>query len=421
MAGLTGVPVELERPADPAHGDYATNVALRLAGQRRQPPREVADELAAHVAQLDGVAARRGRRPRLPQPHGRRRMAGIRPRRRARRGARGSAPAPRRRRERVQVELVSANPTGPITVAAARNGAYGDAVARLLEFAGHEVEREYYYNDAGAQMDLFRASVEALRRGEEPPEDGYQGDYVAELAREPTATPSPRMLERDRGDARAVPHPLRHAWSRQSDVEAEIPAALPRLDTYEAEGALWATHERVRRRQGPPLVRSLRRHADLLRGRRRLHPPKARARLRPARLRARRRPPRLRRAPRRARGDARLRPASAVEVLIYQLVHLTQGGEAQKMSKRRGDVVFLRRLHRRDRRRRGALVPRLARARPDDRDRRRSRRGADPEEPRLLRPVRARADRRDPAERRGARTPDARAVDSRSRPRSASS
>ena len=63
------------------------------------------------------------------------------------------------------MELVSANPTGPITVAAARNGAYGDAVARLLEFAGHDVEREYYYNDAGAQMERFAESVEAARRG----------------------------------------------------------------------------------------------------------------------------------------------------------------------------------------------------------------------------------------------------------------
>src|SRR5207253_740065 len=90
----------------------------------------------------------------------------------------GSAERP----ERVQVEMVSANPTGPITVASARNGAIGDSVARLLAFAGHDVEREYYYNDAGAQMDRFRDSVDALRRGEEPPEDGYRGEYVRELA-----------------------------------------------------------------------------------------------------------------------------------------------------------------------------------------------------------------------------------------------
>ena len=110
--------------------------------------------------------------------------------------------------ERIQVELVSANPTGPITVASARNGAYGDAVARLLAFAGNTVEREYYYNDAGAQMDLFRASVEAVRRGEEPPEDGYRGDYLADLARV-EGDPVPRMLEEIEAVARAVPDPLR--------------------------------------------------------------------------------------------------------------------------------------------------------------------------------------------------------------------
>ena len=182
VAGLAGVPVELERPADARHGDYATNVALRLAGQRRQPPREVADELSAQLAQLKGVAAVEVAGPGflnltvddawLGSGLGAVLDAG-------RRFGAGSAETP----ERVQVELVSANPTGPITVAAARNGAYGDAVARLLEFAGNEVEREYYYNDAGTQMDLFRASVDAIRRGEEPPADGYQGDYMADLAR----------------------------------------------------------------------------------------------------------------------------------------------------------------------------------------------------------------------------------------------
>src|SRR5204863_7016571 len=76
------------------------------------------------------------------------------------------------RPEHVQVEMVSANPTGPIPVSAARNGAYGDSVARLLEFAGHRVEREYYYNDAGRQIEPFRAAVEARRRGEPVPEEG---------------------------------------------------------------------------------------------------------------------------------------------------------------------------------------------------------------------------------------------------------
>ena len=177
LSGLAGVPVELERPADARHGDYATNVALRLAGQRRQPPREVAEELSAQVAQLEGVASVQVAGPGFLNltvadallGAGLDAVLGA-----GRRFGAGSAETP----ERVQVELVSANPTGPITVAAARNGAYGDAVARLFEFAGNEVEREYYYNDAGTQMDLFRSSVDAIRRGEKPPADGYQGDYM---------------------------------------------------------------------------------------------------------------------------------------------------------------------------------------------------------------------------------------------------
>ena len=81
-----------------------------------------------------------------------------------------------------EVEFVSANPTGPITVASARHGAYGDSLCRILEYAGHRVEREYYVNDAGGQVRRFGESIRARARGEEPPEDGYHGDYVAELA-----------------------------------------------------------------------------------------------------------------------------------------------------------------------------------------------------------------------------------------------
>src|SRR5207237_8151680 len=133
------------------------------------------------------------------------------------------------RPERIQVELVSANPTGPVTVAAARNGAYGDSVARLLEFAGNEVEREYYYNDAGAQMERFRASVEAIRRGEEPPEDGYRGDYIAELAALP-GDPVPEMLHRIEASLERFRIHF-DSFARQSALEQRLPELLPRLDT----------------------------------------------------------------------------------------------------------------------------------------------------------------------------------------------
>ena len=140
--------------------------------------------------------------------------------------------------ERIQVEMVSANPTGPLTVGSARNGAYGDSVARLLAFAGHEVEREYYYNDAGTQIDRFRESVEASREGRDPPEDGYQGEYVKELAAL-SGDPVAAMLERIESTLERFRVHF-DSWEKQSEVEVEIPEAIALLDTYEADGAIWA-------------------------------------------------------------------------------------------------------------------------------------------------------------------------------------
>jgi arginyl-tRNA synthetase len=336
LAEIAGVPVELERPADPAHGDYATNVALRLAGGRREAPRDVAAELAQRIDALTGVAGVDVAGPGfLNLTVDDAWLAGsLDTVLAAGRGYGGGwAIVP----ERVQVELVSANPTGPITVAAARNGAYGDAVARLLSFVGHDVEREYYYNDSGAQMDRFRASVEALRRGEEPPEDGYRGAYVADLARE-EGDPVPRMLELIEATlARFRVH--FDTFERESAVEAEIPAALAELDTYEADGALWARTSKHGDDKDRVVVRTdgtttyfaadaayIRR--KFARGFDRLvyvlgadhHGYVARLAALAEML-----------------GHSR----ASVEVLIYQLVHLTQGGASARMSKRRGDVVFL--------------------------------------------------------------------------------
>src|SRR5205823_4994439 len=150
---------ELERPNNPEHGDYATNAALRLAPERRRPPRELAQELADAAVALPEVARAEVAGPGfvnvwvtdawLGDALGEILEAG--------RDYGGGSPGGA---EHVQVEMVSANPTGPIPVCAARNGAYGDAVARLLDFDGHRVEREYYYNDAGRQIELFNASVE---------------------------------------------------------------------------------------------------------------------------------------------------------------------------------------------------------------------------------------------------------------------
>ena len=92
----------------------------------------------------------------------------------------GGTPRP----ERILVEFVSANPTGPMHVGHARNAAYGDALARVLAFHGHEVQREFYVNDAGSQIRKLGESIRALAQGEEVPENGYRGEYVHELAAE---------------------------------------------------------------------------------------------------------------------------------------------------------------------------------------------------------------------------------------------
>ena len=269
VAAVAGVPVALERPTDPAHGDYATNVALRLAGQLKRPPREVAEELRERVEALPAVERAEVAGPGFLNVFladawfhtvlGEALAAGV-----AFGGNSAAAP------ERVQVEMVSANPTGPVTVASARNGAYGDCVARLLSFAGHTVEREYYYNDAGAQLESFRASVEAVRRGEEPPEDGYHGDYIADLARVPgdPVTEMIGLIER------ALDRFRIHfdTFERQSVVETEIPEAIALLDTFDEDGALWARTSAHGDEKDRVLVRSDG-CADLLRGRRRLRPP----------------------------------------------------------------------------------------------------------------------------------------------------
>ncbi len=163
LAAAAGAELELERPGEPEHGDYATNVALRLAGTRRRPPREIADEIGEAAAGLPAVERTEVAGPGFVNLFLRDAWFATALGEILEDGdAYGSGGATQQ--ERVQVEMVSANPTGPVTVASGRNGAYGDGIARLHELAGHEVEREYYYNDAGAQVERFRASVEAGSR-----------------------------------------------------------------------------------------------------------------------------------------------------------------------------------------------------------------------------------------------------------------
>jgi arginyl-tRNA synthetase len=332
-----GTPVELERPSDPTHGDYATNVALRLAPQRRQSPRDLAQELADAVSQSPRVERAEVAGPGfvnlwVARDWYRDALAEILAAGRDY-GAGWAAP-----RERFQVEAVSANPTGPITVASARNGAYGDSVARLLSFAGHDVELEYYYNDSGAQMDRFRESIDAVRRGEEPPEDGYHGDYIRELAAV-DGDPVPRMLERIEASLERFRIHF-DSWALQSELQRRLPEILPQLDTYEKDGALWARSSEYGDEDDRVLLRSdggapTYRAADVVYLRDKLERGFDHA---------------LYVLGADHHGTRNWYAAVArmlgydperVEVLLYQLVNLTRAGEQTKMSKRRGDVVFL--------------------------------------------------------------------------------
>jgi arginyl-tRNA synthetase len=337
LSELAAAPVELERPTDPGHGDYATNVALQAASRHKRPPREFAAELAELAAGLEEVERAEIAGPGfvnfwvttewLAEA-----VAEIGPDY----GAGQAEP-----RQKIQVELVSANPAGPLTVGSARNGAYGDAVARLLAYAGHDVEREYYFNDAGRQIELFRASVEARRRGEEPPEGGYQGQYVNEVV-QLDVDPVEYMLEEIRREVAAFRIPI-DTWRRQAEIEEKIAEVLPKLDTYEAEGTLWARTSAHGDDKDRPLLRSedgsyLYFAADVAYVQDKLERGFDRAIY--------------------VLGAdhhgyvGRLKAAAAmlgydperIEVLIYQLVHIVEGGKTKKISKRRGDVVFLREL-----------------------------------------------------------------------------
>ena len=339
LAGMVGAAVELERPSDPKHGDFATNVALRLAPERRTSPRELAEELRQAAEQIDGVERAEVAGPGFLNLFLDAGWYGEALTEMLAAGGRYGA-ASSQHPERIQVELVSANPTGPLTVGSGRNAAYGDSLARLLTFGGNEVEREYYVNDHGTQIDLFRASVEARRHGEQPPEGGYLGDYVFEIAKS-QGDPVPSMIK-------SIGQTLDHFrvqidnWAYQSEMEKRLPALLEKLDTYTSEGALFVRSSALDDDKDRVLVRSPERGGN---------PTYEAADL--AYL-----ADKLERGFERAiyvlgadhhgvrewfRVAARLLgdDPGKVEVILYQLVHIVEGGRTKKMSKRRGDVVLL--------------------------------------------------------------------------------
>ena len=173
--------VVIERPRNPEHGDYATNVAMRLAKPAGLPPRQVADLIVAELVQLPGVAAAEVAGPGFvnitldPAAQGRLAAEVV---------AAGQAygRADTLAGVSINVEYISANPTGPLHLGHTRWAAVGDALARVLAAAGADVTREFYVNDRGVQMDRFGESLLAAAKGRPAPEDGYHGAYVLDLA-----------------------------------------------------------------------------------------------------------------------------------------------------------------------------------------------------------------------------------------------
>jgi arginyl-tRNA synthetase len=219
----------LARPPRPDFGDYSTNVAMMLAPALGQAPREVAERLGHALGQRLGPAVDRLEVAGpgflnlfMADPWYLDALAGM-----LAAGERFGAGEPEVA-EWINVEFVSANPTGPLTAASARHAAYGDALCRILELAGQRVEREYYLNDYGSQVRRFGDSIRARARGEEPPTDGYHGAYVTELA------------ERIEGAAGAEPDELarRGVELMVEEAKATLDRFRVRLDRFTSERAL---------------------------------------------------------------------------------------------------------------------------------------------------------------------------------------
>ncbi|MBT2498315.1 arginine--tRNA ligase [Agromyces sp. ISL-38] len=180
--------VTLERPKLREHGDWASSIALRVAKPLGASPREIATELAAGLAEVDGVASTEVAGPGFINIRLDAAAAGALAKTIVEAGAEYGH-SDTLAGSRINLEFVSANPTGPLHIGHTRWAALGDSIGRVLRAAGAEVADEYYINDAGSQMDTFGLSVLAAAKGEPTPEGGYPGSYIADLAG--------RVLERE--------------------------------------------------------------------------------------------------------------------------------------------------------------------------------------------------------------------------------
>jgi arginyl-tRNA synthetase len=228
--------VSIERPARPEHGDYATNAAMQLAPLVRDAPLRIAETLRRHIGLPEGIAEVSVAPPgflnlRLDPGWVAAQVAAIR--------ASGAefgqvrVDLPRR----INVEYVSANPTGPLHIGNARGAFVGDLLSRVLAGVGHEVTREYYFNDSGAQVRNLGLSVLAIRDGQPLPEDGYHGDYVADLA---AALPAELLATSRAGQD---PGWAIGEWASEqvrAGIESSLATLGVRFDVWRSEGTLHA-------------------------------------------------------------------------------------------------------------------------------------------------------------------------------------
>src|SRR5436190_5199965 len=351
-------PPTLERPPNRELGDYSTNAAMLLAPARGQAPRQIAELLRAELGTRLGDSADRIEvagpgfvNVFLADRWHRESLAALLE------GGEGFGAGAHEHPEHVLVEFVSANPTGPLTVASGRGAAYGDSLARLLDFAGHDVTREYYLNDTGGQVRRFAESISARMEDREPPDDGYRGEYVSELAAALAADGADagdvedlarRGIEaiRARIEATLARFGVRFdVWSSEralqkaGAVEAAIESLRERGHVYESEGAVWLRTTEFGDEKDRVLVRSngeptyfasdiAYHHDKLKRGAQRLIDPLGADHHGYV--------PRMRAAIEALGSDP-----ERFEAPMIQFVHLVEGGARTQMSKRKGEFVTL--------------------------------------------------------------------------------
>ena len=229
LSGQIPEAIKLERPKDRDHGDYATSIALQLAKPAGKNPRDVAQIICDLLAGTEGISKVEIAGPgfiniTLNRANQAELVSTIL--KATKDYGKGSALAG----VRINLEFISANPTGPLHLGHTRWAAVGDSLGRVLSAAGADVKREFYINDRGNQMDLFGASVEAAALGKPIPDDGYQGAYIADLAKEVVAS-NPAIT--------SLPEGERHPAFREAAYAVQLKDQQRVLETFGTHFDVW--------------------------------------------------------------------------------------------------------------------------------------------------------------------------------------